>query len=66
MTRNLDFFCRDCYTSLVVIDDEWAQLLGPGDGSPRFIPVSHCRKARATEPLTAQMRATKPMGAIAS
>jgi reverse gyrase len=40
MRRTRDFFCRGCYTSLVVIDDHWVQMMRASDKIPQTIPFS--------------------------
>lgn len=38
LRRSQDFFCRACYTSLVVIDDRWVQMMRANDRIPTNIP----------------------------
>jgi hypothetical protein len=40
LRRTRDFFCRCCYTSLVIIDDHWVQMLRAHDKIPQTIPLS--------------------------
>ena len=69
LVRSLDFFCRACFSTLVVIDERWSHAMRPGEKSPRLIPTERCRRARGTEPLAS---GTEPLaqpvhtGALAS
>lgn len=40
LRRSQDFFCRACYTSLVVIDDCWVHMMRANDRIPQSIPFS--------------------------
>jgi hypothetical protein len=40
LRRTRDFFCRCCYTSLVIVDDHWVQMLRPHDKVPQTIPLA--------------------------
>lgn len=53
MSRGLDFFCRHCLSSLVVIDEHWAHLLGPEDAHPQVISVARCKRLVGSGPLVA-------------
>lgn len=59
LVRSLDFFCRACFSTLVVIDERWSHAMRPGEKAPRLIPTERCRRVRATEPLG---RGTEPLG----
>jgi hypothetical protein len=63
-SRNLDFFCRGCFTSVVILDPEWADIMSVEDAAPTRIRVEACLRHRGTEPLIATC--TKPLEAIAS
>lgn len=40
MRRSHDFFCRACFTSMVVIDDRWVQMMRASDKIPQNIPFA--------------------------
>jgi hypothetical protein len=40
MRRSHDFFCRACFTSMVVIDDRWVQMMRANDKIPQNIPYA--------------------------
>jgi hypothetical protein len=65
MSRALDFFCRECLTSVVVIDAQWAQVQAAGEEAPRYVPAAHCRRVQGTEPL-APARGTGALDKCAS
>jgi hypothetical protein len=51
LRRSRDFFCRACYTSLVVIDDHWVQMMRANDKIPQNIPFSTIQKEGGKDPL---------------
>lgn len=53
MSRNLDFFCRACFTSVVVLDEQWVEVMRIDDQAARIVSREACRPRRATEPLHA-------------
>lgn len=53
MSRNLDFFCRACFTSVVVLDDQWIEVMSIEDQTARIMSRDACRPRRCTEPLHA-------------
>lgn len=69
LVRSLDFFCRACFTTLVVIDERWSHAKHPDEETPRLIPTDACRRVRIAEP---RCRGSEPLcqavqtGAIAS
>lgn len=46
LRRTRDFFCRGCYTSLVVIDDKWVQMMRASDKIPQTIPFTALEEAK--------------------
>jgi hypothetical protein len=63
LVRSLDFFCRGCFTTVVVIDERWSHVMRAGEKAPRLVPTERCRRVRATEPLG---RGTEPLAAAAA
>lgn len=63
-SRNLDFFCRSCFTSVVILDPVWADIMGVEDPAPTRVPVEACLRHRGTEPLVVATK-TSPLGAMA-
>ena len=59
MVRSLDFFCRGCFSTLVVIDERWSHAMRPGELTPRLIPTERCRRGRPAEVAN---RGTEPLG----
>lgn len=52
MSRNMDFFCRGCYTSVVMIDEVWAETMGPEDSVSERVLIATCVRHRGTQPLS--------------
>lgn len=63
-SRNLDFFCRSCYTSVVIIDQEWAEVMGMNDPGTTRVRVETFSRRRHTEPLVLATP-TAPLDALA-
>lgn len=42
-SRALDFFCGHCRMAVVIMDDQWAQIMHPGDLVRRLVPIGQCR-----------------------
>lgn len=40
LRKSQDFFCRACFTSLVVIDERWVQMMRANDKIPQNIPFA--------------------------
>lgn len=51
MSRNLDFFCQNCFTSVVVLDEVWAEVMRPQDRAPQRLLTAACLRQRGTHPL---------------
>lgn len=64
-SRNLDFFCRGCFTSVVILDREWAEIMGVDDAIAHRVRAEACLRHRGTEPLVVPPK-TAPLEAIAS
>jgi hypothetical protein len=65
LRRSNDFFCRACFTSMVVIDDRWIQMMRASDKIPQTIPFSAIEGENPFEHATKKMdhRAlTGPLG----
>lgn len=43
MVRSLDFFCRGCFTTLVVIDERWSHVMRASERQPQLVPTERCR-----------------------
>ena len=51
LRRSQDYFCRACYTSLVVIDHHWVQMMRANDRIPTNIPFTALLLDHAHEPV---------------
>lgn len=51
LRKSQDFFCRACYTSLVVIDDGWVQVMRANDKIPHNLPFSALVGDHGLEPV---------------
>lgn len=51
LRKSQDFFCRACYTSLVVIDDRWVQVMRANDKIPHNLPYAALLGDHAGDPV---------------